>query len=221
MKALKYIKHQRNIIVFVFLLINLSFTSSINWELKKSSNGILVFTKQGLKNEIKEVKCVTNFHSSLKNLVCFIKDINAHPQYIYQCKNSFIIKNVNDSELYYYHETSTPWPVANRYGVIYYKITQNSLTKVVTIKSNGVLGLYPNQPNLVEVPSLNANWTFTPKSDGTVDGEYYLYLNPGGNIPIWLINMFVVDGPFLTILKMKELLQTEKYNDCKVSFIKN
>ena len=76
MKALKYIKHQRNIIVFVFLLINLSFKSSINWELKKSSNGILVFTKQGLKNEIKEVKCVTNFHSSLKNLVCFIKDIN-------------------------------------------------------------------------------------------------------------------------------------------------
>ena len=128
---------------------------------------------------------------------------------------------MNDSELYYYHETSTPWPVANRYGVIYYKITQNSLTKVVTIKSNGVLGLYPNQPNLVEVPALNANWTFTPKSDGTVDGEYYLYLNPGGNIPIWLINMFVVDGPFLTILKMKELLQTEKYNDCKVSFIKN
>jgi ribosome-associated toxin RatA of RatAB toxin-antitoxin module len=221
MKAHNYIKHQRNLMVFAFLLVNLSFTSSIDWELKKSSKGIFVYTKQGPNSGIKEVKCVTNFQSSLKNLVCFIKDIKAHPQYIYQCKNSFIIKNVNDSELYYYHETETPWPVANRYGVIYYKITQNNLTKVVNIKSNGVLGMYPNQPNLVEVPALTATWTFTPKSDGTVDGVYYLYLNPGGNIPIWLINMFVVDGPFLTILKMKELLQTEKYNDCKVHFIKN
>jgi len=221
MKAYNYIKHQRNLMVFAFLLVNLSFTSSIDWELKKSSKGIFVYTKQSPNSGIKEVKCVTNFQSSLKNLVCFIKDIKAHPQYIYQCKNSFIIKNVNDSELYYYHETETPWPVANRYGVIYYKITQNNLTKVVNIKSNGVLGMYPNQPDLVEVPALTATWTFTPKSDGTVDGVYYLYLNPGGNVPIWLINMFVVDGPFLTILKMKELLQTEKYNDCKVHFIKN
>jgi hypothetical protein len=212
---------KQKIILFAFLLINLSFTNSKNWELKKSSNGIFVYTRYGSESDIKEVKCITNFHSSLKNLVCFIKDISAHPNYIYKCKMSFILKNVNDSELYYYHETSTPWPVANRYGVIYYKITQNNITKVVTIKSNGVLGMYPNQKDLVEVPSLNATWTFTPKSDGTVDGEYYLYLNPGGNIPSWLINLFVVDGPFITITKMKELLQKEKYNQCRLNFIKN
>jgi len=221
MKALNYKKHQRIIIVFAFLLVNLSLTSTIDWELRKSSKGIFVYTKQSPNSDIKEVKCVTNFQSNLKNLVYFIKDISAHPQYIYQCKNSFIIKIVNDSELYYYHETAAPWPVANRYGVIYYKITQNNITKVVSIKSNGVLGMYPNQPDLVEVPVLTANWTFTPKSDGTVDGEYYLYLNPGGNIPSWLINLFVVDGPYNTITNMKEMLKKEKYNDCKVNFIKN
>ena len=221
MKLQNYIKHQWKLIVFAFLLINLSFTSSIDWELRKSSNGIYVYTRQGIKSDIKEVRCVTNFQSNLKNLVYFIKDISAHPQYIYKCKMSFILKNVNDSELYYYHETAAPWPVANRYGVIYYKITQNNSTKVVTIKSNGILGMYPNQPDLVEVPALTATWTFTPKSDGTVDGEYYIYLNPGGNIPTWLINLFVVDGPYSTITKMKEMLQNEKYNQCKVNFIKN
>lgn len=221
MKALNYIKHQQNLIVFAFLLFNLSFTSSIDWELRKSSKGIFVYTKQSPNSDIKEVKCVTNFQSNLKNLVYFIKDISSHPQYIYQCKSSFIIKNVNDSELYYYHETDAPWPVANRYGVVYYKITQNNITKVVSIKSNGVLGMYPNQPDLVEVPVLTASWTFTPKSDGTVDGEYYLYLNPGGNIPSWLINLFVVDGPYNTITNMKEMLKKEKYNHCKVNFIKN
>lgn len=221
MKVLSFIKHHRNLIVFTFLLINLSFTSSINWELRKSSKDIFVYTRQGLVSDIKEVKCVTNFQSNLKNLVYFIKDISAHPQYIYKCKMSYILKNVNDSELYYYHETAAPWPVANRYGVIYYKITQNSQTKVVTIKSNGVLGMYPNQSNMVEVSALTASWTFTPKSDGTVDGEYYIYLNPGGQIPSWLINLFVVDGPYSTITKMKEMLQKEKYNHCKLNFIKN
>lgn len=212
-------KHK--IILFTFLLINLSFTNSMNWELRKSSNGIFVYTRQSLNSDIKEVKCTTNFQSNLKNLVCLIKDISAHPNYIYKCKMSYIIKNVNDSELYYYHETEAPWPVANRYGVIYYKITQNANTKVVSIKSNGILGMYPNQKDMVEVPALNATWTFTPKSDGTVDGEYYIYLNPGGNIPSWMINLFVVDGPYTTITKMKEVLQKEKYNQCRINFIKN
>lgn len=221
MKAFYSINHIKNILLFVFIIFNLSYTNQKSWELKKVSNGIFIYTRHQPTSEIKEVKCNTNFKATLKSLVAFIKDISAHPQYIYKCNKSFITKNLNDSELYYYHETSTPWPVENRYGIIYYKITQNSKTKVVTIKSNGVLGMYAKQTNMVEVPSLNANWIFTPKPDGTVDGEYYIHLNPGGNIPSWMINLFVVDGPYNTILKMKELLKKEKYQHLKVDFIKN
>ena len=86
MKAINYIKQHQNLILFAFLLLNLSYTGSIDWELRKSSNGIFVYTRQGLKSDIKEVRCVTNFQSNLKNLVYFIKDISAHPQYIYKCK---------------------------------------------------------------------------------------------------------------------------------------
>jgi len=87
---------KQKIILFTFLLINLSFTNSMNWELRKSSNGIFVYTRQSLNSDIKEVKCTTNFQSNLKNLVCLIKDISAHPNYIYKCKMSYILKNVND-----------------------------------------------------------------------------------------------------------------------------
>jgi hypothetical protein len=221
MKAFYTLNHTKNIFLILFIIFNLSYTNQKNWELKKVSNGIFIYTRHLLTSEIKEVKCITNFNATLKSLVAFIKDIEAHPQYIYKCKNSFITKNLNDSELYYYHETSTPWPVENRYGIIYYKITQNKKTKVVTIKSNGVLGMYDKQENKVEVPSLNASWTFTPRADGTIDGEYYIHLNPGGNIPSWMINLFVVDGPYNTILKMKELLKNKKYQNLKVDFIKN
>ncbi|MFZ4797862.1 MAG: hypothetical protein ACOYMA_10230 [Bacteroidia bacterium] len=221
MKKYYFSKHQQILLILVFLLINSSFKNQSKWELQKASNGIFVYTRKTPNNGIKEVRCTTYFHSNLKYLVSFIKDIAAHSKYIYKCKNSFIIKNLNDSELYYYHETSTPWPVENRYGIIYYKITQNNITKVVTIKSNAVFGMYAKQANKVEVPALNASWTFTPKADGTVFGEYYLYLNPGGNIPSWLIKLFVVDGPFSTITKMKELLKNENYNLLNVDFIKN
>lgn len=190
-----------------------------DWQLKKSANNIVVYTKQDLQTGISEVKVTTNFNAKLSSLVSFIKDISAHKDYIYRCKESFIYKNINDSELYYYHETETPWPVSNRYGIIRYKITQNRKTKIVNIVAHDVQGLYPYQANKVEVPKLKASWVFTPKSDGTVDGAYYLFLNPGGNVPIWLMNLFVVDGPYNTIEKMKELLKNKKYTTTNSSFI--
>jgi hypothetical protein len=211
--------------LFLFLgiifFVNTSFILKADWQLKKNKNGIKVYTKTSENSPIKEVKCITNFNSTLSGLVAFIKDIPAHTQYIYKCKSAFVIRHVNDTNLYYYHETETPWPVVNRYGVINYKIYQNKNTKQITINSVGVLGIYPKQNNKVEVEKLIGYWIFTPLSNGTVNGEYYLFLNPGGEIPSWIINFFVTDGPYLTILKMKDLLMTKTYQQAKFHFIQN
>jgi len=201
--------------------INTSFGIEKNWELKKNKDEVLIYTREASFSSIREIKCITNFNATLSNLVAFIYDIPAHSQYIYRCKSAKIIKVVNDRELYYYHETETPWPVQNRYGVIFYKIKQNSVTKVVVIESHEVLGFAPKQDGKVEVEKLTASWTFTPKPNGTVEGVYYLNLNPGGSVPSWLINLFATEGPYQTILKMKTLLPQNKYKNAKIGNIVN
>ncbi|MES2655100.1 MAG: START domain-containing protein [Bacteroidota bacterium] len=214
------------ILVPVILVCCFGFTSqnvhdnNDRWELKKDQNNIKIYVKKNNNHAINELKAVTNFSSSLNGLVAFVKDIAIHEKYIERCKSAYIIRNVNDSELYYYQETEAPWPVANRYGVIYYKIRQAS-NKTVVIQSSNILGLLPPKADMVEVPALKASWTFTPKANGIVEGEYYLYVNPGGNIPVWLINLFLVDGPYNTLLKMKKLLAQGKYQGAKSSYIKD
>ncbi len=202
-------------------VVNTSFGVEKNWELKKNSDDILVYTREASFSSIREIKCVTNFNATLNSLVAFIYDIPAHPQYIYRCKSAKILKVVNEYELYYYHETETPWPVQNRYGVIYYKIKQDPTTKVVTIESHEVFGMTPKQEDKVEVEKLTASWVFTPKGNGMVEGVYYLYLNPGGSVPSWLINLFATEGPYQTILKMKTLLPQSKYKNAKIGNIVN
>lgn len=212
------------ILVILFCCFGFTFQSAHHsadpWELQKDQDNIKIYVKKNNNHAVNEVKAVTRFSSSLNGLVAFVKDIAMHEQYIERCKAAFIIKNVNDSELYYYQETEAPWPVSNRYAVIYYKISQ-AANKTVTIQSHNVTGLLPQKANMVEVPALKANWTFTPKGNGVVEGEYYLYVNPGGNIPVWLINLFLVDGPYNTLLKMKKLLAQSKYQGAKSSYIKD
>jgi len=207
--------------IMVGVFINVSFGVEKNWELKKNSDNLLIYTRETSFSSIREIKCVTNFNATLNSLVAFIYDIPAHPQYIYRCKSAKILKVVNEYELYYYHETETPWPVQNRYGVIYYKIKQDPITKVVVIESHEVLGMTPKQEDKVEVEKLTASWVFTPKGNGLVEGVYYLYLNPGGSVPSWLINLFATEGPYQTILKMKTLLPQSKYKNAKIGNIVN
>lgn len=202
-------------------VINTSFGVEKNWVLKKNIDDISIYTREASFSSIREIKCITTFNASLSSLVAFIYDIPAHSQYIYRCKSAKILKVVNENELYYYHETETPWPVQNRYGVIYYKIKQDPITKVVMIESHEVLGMTPKQADKVEVEKLTASWVFTPKGNGMVEGVYYLYLNPGGSVPSWLINLFATEGPYQTILKMKTLLPQSKYKNAQINMITN
>jgi hypothetical protein len=74
---------------------------------------------------------------------------------------------------------------------------------------------------IVRVPQLKAFWKFTPKPDGTVDAEYQINVNPGGNVPAWIVNMFAIDGPYQSITSMKKLLLQSKYRTAKFDFIED
>jgi hypothetical protein len=215
------LKFAINFFLLLFFTLLANAVTDDDWKLEKNENGISVFTRTGVGSDFKELKAVTNLNASLSSIVALIKDIPSHTSWIYQCKEARIIKTVNDSEFYYYHETYAPWPVANRYSIIYIKITQDSKTKVVTVASNNTPDVVPDEGGKVKVPKLLATWKFTPLADGTVDGEYQLFVDPGGEVPAWISNMFAVDGPYNSILGMKKMLMLDKYKLAKVDFITN
>ncbi|MFY9309928.1 MAG: START domain-containing protein [Bacteroidia bacterium] len=208
---------------FAFLLLlPVSFVQAQNnWELKKDENGIKVYTKDIPGSDFKEIKTTTSFNASLSSLVALLTDISSHKKWIYRCKESKLIRKVSNSELYYYMETMVPWPASNRDGVLRFKFTQDSITKVVTVSSVNVPDIMPELSGVVRVPKFKASWTFTPKSDGKVEAEYQLNVDPGGSVPAWIINMFAVEGPYESLTNMKKILAENKYESAKFDFIKN
>lgn len=192
-----------------------------DWELKKDENGIKVYTKDIPGSDFKEIKTTTNFNSSLSGIVGLLTDISSHKLWIYRCKESKLIKTVSSSELYYYMETEVPWPASNRDGVIRFKFTQDSISKVVTVASKNINGLMPEIDGVIRVPKFIASWTLTPKKDGTVDAVYQLNVDPAGSVPAWIINMFAVDGPYESLTNMKKLLAKNNYESSKFDFIKD
>ena len=190
-----------------------------NWELKKESDNILVYTRKSADSDLKELKCVTTIKTSLSAIVKMLIDVEHYPEWIFNCDKASLVKQISDTELYNYQVISAPWPVADRDLTCHLKVIQNSESKVVTVTSEAVSGLAPETADIVRVKKCRSVYTLTPLANGNIHIAFELSTDPGGNIPVWLVNSVIVKGPFSTQLMMNKILLSGKYKSVKLDYI--
>ena len=189
------------------------------WELKKFDHGISVYTKTSTTSGLKELRAITQVKASLSSIITLLNDWESYPQWVYRCEVSKTLKKITDTEFVHYQTITTPWPVDYRDFVVYVKLSQDDKTKIVIQKSTSLPDYIVKVDNYVRITQFKASWTLTPVPNGYVNVEYQLLVDPGGNVPVWLVNMAVVEGPYETLLHLKQWVTKEKYQKSKLSFI--
>ncbi len=86
----------------------------------------------------------------------------------------------------------------------------------------------PFKKGMVRVQTMSGYWEFMPvvsggENSGKVKVTYELSLDPGGNLPKWLVNTLAVDLPFHTLKNLRQPFASGKMSapsiDIKVSSI--
>ncbi|MFY8019881.1 MAG: START domain-containing protein [Bacteroidia bacterium] len=191
-----------------------------NWELKKTGPGIKVYTAESEISRIKDVKATLDLNGSLSSVVSVVRDLSSYPKWIYNCSEGKVIKMMGDTELYFYQRIDAPWPVSDRDLCSHYKIRQNPQTLELSVISQAEPNLLPEIEGVVRVKESKTLWKIKPIGKGVLKGEYYLSFDPAGDVPVWLINMFITEGPYASLLKLKALLTEAPHKDAKFPFIK-
>jgi len=206
-------------LVLTFILFtSYSFPDEKKWELKKKEKGILVYTRLAEGAYVKEVRVVNKVKSTLSAVVGLTLDTPNYPNWIYACSEAKTLKAISDREQYKYQVTKVPWPFSDRDLITDFKIAQNPTTKVVTVNSSVLPNYIPAVDGRVRVEHFHSAYTLTPLPNDSVQVDYELYVDPGGDIPAWLINSNIVMAPFNTTLEM--IKQLPKYQSSSFSFIK-
>lgn len=212
--------------ISTLLLLAFAFTSfttfknaNKEWVLKKEAEGVSVYNRDAENSSLKELKAVTQLNASLSSIIALLSDKASFPKWIYKCEKSYVIKPLSEAEAICYQNVVAPWPLDNRDIVINVKVYQDAVTKVVYQKATGVPNYIKEVDGHVRITLFNALWTLTPLNNGLVKCEYQLLLDPGGNLPAWLVNLAAIDGPFETTVNMKKMLLSDKYKTAKYSFI--
>jgi hypothetical protein len=189
-----------------------------DWKLKLDKEEIKIYTRPYTDSKIKALKVVCTVQATLSQIAAVLVDIKCQDEWFYHTKSSVLLQ-VSPAELYYYAELIFPFPFDNRDFVEHIKVCQNPVTRVVTMDVQNVPDYIAVKQGIVRVLKSSCKWVITPAAGNLVTIEFTLFADPGGSIPVWLINIFSSYGPFETFRKLKVQLQKPEYVNMHLSYI--
>ena len=204
------------IVLFLLICIQIAGLSqadtTINWKLSKEKNGIQVFTRTIEGTKFKEYKTICEVDATPEELLDILVDVDSYTEWMAHVKLAEILKLEGDSNFYVYSEVAIPWPFDNRDEVTLSAIKRTEDSAEITIEITIITDYLPEKKGIVRMPSGSGQWVFTPLENGKTKVYHRFGGDPGGKIPAWIVNMFLVDGPYKTMLSLQEQAAKMSFN---------
>lgn len=181
-------------------------TTNSKWTLAKDKDDVKVYTRQAEGSKIKEFKAVTTVNTNIKTLETLIDKVNEYPDWQANIESSMVLKKVDQNAKYIYYTTDVPWPIKDRDIVLQSKktVSENGTVVYEIFSSPDYI---KEKEDFLRIRAAKGKWQLVPMEGDKIEITYQFYGDPAGNLPNWLINMFVVDGPFETLRNLKGLVE--------------
>jgi START domain-containing protein len=192
-----------------------------NCDLRKSDDGILVYLCEPEIGNFKTIKVELEVPATLSQYAALVLDVDSYEDWQYKSIDPRLVDRVSETEYYYYLQVQSPWPIDNRDMIWHLTMQQNPVTKVVTVELVEMPDYIPKTEGVVRIPQAHSTLTVTPIDKTNVQVQYIINVDPGGDIPAWIANMFAAMAPWHTYNNFRERIKAQGENRITVPFIKD
>jgi len=192
-------------LLILCLVMSYSF-GQYHWKLTRNKDGIKVYVAENPRSKYKSIKVECILPGDFDRLIHILTDIDHLKDWVYNTKLSYLIKKISAYDLYYYTETSIPWPMSNRDVVVHLRILKDTLGRALRVTSINENRLVPEKDGKVRVVYSSINWYVTMLAGKGMGIVYTFEADPGGSLPAWLVNSFADKGPYESFKKLSEIL---------------
>lgn len=205
------------LIIFSLFYITTNFAQT-EWELKKEDEGIKVYTRLTEGSSIKAFKAIGVMEGKLSSFVAVLRDVDSYDELFSDMKDA---KLIEISDTFHLHSTvsAAPWPVSDRYGVYSNSYSQRYDHKTVTVKVKAHTGYIEDRKGMIRITEAEGSWKLHPVGNNKVEVTFEMHVNPGGNIPKWVINLFMVDSPMHDLKSLRERVKLPQYQNKQYDFL--
>ena len=190
-----------------------------DWELKRDKDGIRIYTSAVSGSKYRAVRAVTSAKTNVSSAVALILDVDACPDWAELCERSEELKLLSPTSAYVYTLNNLPFPVKDRDVVALVNWDHDTSSGRVSMTSVATNEDLVPQGKAIRLQQAVAQWHFTPLENGSIQIENFAHIDPNGVTPAWITNMLLVDSPFKTLVRMREILESGQYGDKRVPFL--
>lgn len=187
-------------------LLAVSGAQAAQWRLARDEAGIQVYLQSIPGSSFQAFRGVTRIRVDMPRLLALQDDVSAACAWIHACSEQKLLKQDGDLS-WIYSRFHTLWPVQPRDSILQVTTTLDADGRV-TRALNGVADYLPLQQGFVRVSKVEGFWRLTPRG-GEIEVIYEVHSEPGGSVPAWLANSFVVDAPFNTLQRLRQLAEQQ------------
>jgi hypothetical protein len=193
-----------------FLLISLFFLNPAidsDWHLKKDKSGIEIYTRRIEGSSFEEFKGVTVISDfTLTEVLNVILDVKNYDRLFPDCMNPKILKQEGKWYDIHYIQTKGPFTVKDRDSVFEQKTEMAKDGKHARVSLKSLPDYISESKDMVRIRKGSGFWELEEDNNGNVKVTFQFHGEPGGAIPSWLANSFVITHPFQTLLNLRSRL---------------
>lgn len=197
------------ILIAACVLITFNLTAQNDCTLKKDKDGIKIYTCPVADSDIKAIRVEFDVNSTTAKYISIVTDIDHYKLWRYREKNHRLVKRISDHDLIYYNQISAPFPASDRDLVSHLTIRPDSVTHGLTVIVEAMPDYLAKEDGFVRIPKSKSVMKLTPIKDNTLHAECFIQADPGGQIPVWIVNSFLTTAPYETFRNLIQRMETK------------
>jgi hypothetical protein len=177
------------------------------WKFIKEKDGIQLYSRRDADKGLKIFKGVGEIEASADKVYGLLEDVNHTEWWTKEVSQIKILQYEKDKQAQCYLVYSLPWPFLDRDLCVNVTATINRSTGERKLTSLPLFGVTPERDGLVRIKEYMEEWIIRPIDKNRSHVEFEFYLNPGNNLPAWLINMVLGDAPIHMIKSVRKYMK--------------
>lgn len=193
------------IIAATALLLGNTLPFEKDWTLKRTGEAMWVYTRDRAGSDIKEVRLVMEVDATIPAINAVLDDAERQTDWVYRCIEARDLGGTVDTGWYYYSRIDMPWPMDDRDLIA--KVVGSKTKNAYKSVSLAAPDRAPRVSDCVRITDFDVSTSYRRIDDKNTEVTYQLHSEPGGQVPVWLVNMFIDKGPVETMTRLRDLVE--------------
>ena len=191
------------------------------WVRIKNKDGIEVFRAHNDTSRLKTFKVITRFEiEDIRTFIAMLLDGDSYPDWGHMISSAEVTPTDSVYDYGIYMTTTMPWPVSNRHVKGDYHITQSEDYSLRVELTQSEIPP-PERKGYILSPEAYGYFALNTVPDSKeVELVTEIFVDPGGYVPAFLVNLITDDLSFYSTKKLRRYVLSQKYQDIEMDFIK-